>query len=120
MLIHARKQSAGPYSRDAYHAMAELNYLGAEAMARRDAPLSSELYLDAAHAAWYYFSELDENGEHPSPVDELHRGTAEVYNASCEALLRISREKGEPVCFHPSACHCLTGLCMPTFLSPPL
>lgn len=94
MLHHAQSQCVGPHAREALHALAELNYLGAEAVASKDAPLSSELYLDAAHAAWYYFSEPDDHGEHPNPVSDLHRGTAEVYNASCEALLRVAHRQG--------------------------
>lgn len=76
-------------------ALAELNYLAAESNRLRDLPLASELYLDAAEAAWHYFTTPDAGGRIPDPTDDAHRATAEIYNASAEAILRLARERSD-------------------------
>ncbi|MCA9057504.1 MAG: alpha/beta fold hydrolase [Planctomycetaceae bacterium] len=94
-LQHAIQQQSGPAPREAAHAVAELSYLGGEHVRAHDVGLASELYLDSAHAAWNYFSMPDRSGTLPDPNASEHRSTAEVYNASCEALLRIAQKYGD-------------------------
>ncbi|MCA9063561.1 MAG: alpha/beta hydrolase [Planctomycetaceae bacterium] len=92
-LQHSIQQQAGPESREAAHAVAELSYLGAEHVQDRDASLAAELYLDSAHAAWNYFTVPVSAREVLSdPRSPGHRSTAETYNASCESLLRLVRK----------------------------
>lgn len=88
MILHTHRFLADEHFHDASHALAELKYLAAEASMSHDRQLASELYLDSARAAWRYFSTPDSGGRHPDPNDTQHRGTAEVYNASAERLLR--------------------------------
>ncbi len=92
MLTHAASQLSGPGQHEALHSLAELNFLGAQAVAGRDIQLASELYLDSAHCAWDYFATRTHENRLPDPVAGPHRETGEVYNASCEALLRIARK----------------------------
>ncbi|MFO0427942.1 MAG: esterase/lipase family protein [Planctomyces sp.] len=93
LLKHARLFNEGPQRFEAWHAAAELNYLGAQAISGRDPSLAAELWLDSAAAAWKYFSTPDDSGHLPGPTESEHRSTAEVYNASCELLLRHARTK---------------------------
>lgn len=94
MIQHAARHREGEHFFEATHALAELNYLGAEVVKVRDPQLASELYLDSAQAAWSYFATQDSGGHHPDPNRPEHRGTAEVYNASSESLLRIAKRHG--------------------------
>jgi pimeloyl-ACP methyl ester carboxylesterase len=94
MIQHAALRQSGPLRAEATHALAELKYLAAEVVQRHDPELASELYLDSARAAWHYFSFQNEAGQQPDPNQGRHRATAEVYNASSEALLRIAQAKG--------------------------
>ena len=94
MIQHAASFEEGPHRAEATHALAELKYLAAEVVRGRDSELASELYLDSAHAAWRYFSFQTETGQQPDPNSGRHRATAEVYNASSEALLRIAQANG--------------------------
>jgi pimeloyl-ACP methyl ester carboxylesterase len=94
MLAHAECWTNGRHCHEALYSLAELNYLGAQAVSGRDAPLASELYLDSAQWAWDYFATTTDEGRLPDPVAPEHRATADVYNASCEALLRIARKHG--------------------------
>jgi len=95
MILHAQEQIDSDHFYDASHALAELKYLGAEAAKTHDIQLASELYYDSAKSAWQYFATADSGGRHPDPDDPQHRGTAEVYNASSEHLLRIARNSGK-------------------------
>ena len=95
MILHAQEQIDSDHFYDASHALAELKYLGAEAAKTHDIQLASELYYDSAKSAWQYFAMPDSGGRHPDPDDPQHRGTAEVYNASSEHLLRIARNSGK-------------------------
>ncbi len=95
MILHAQEQIDADHFYDASHALAELKYLGAEAAKTHDIQLASELYFDSAKSAWQYFATADSGGRHPDPDDPQHRGTAEVYNASSEHLLRIARSSGK-------------------------
>jgi len=95
MIRHAMIHRSGAHSQEGTHAIAELNYLAAEVVKTRDPQLASELYLDSAKAAWCYFSTEDELGGNPDPNRPEHRSTAEVYNASCEGLLRIAHGMGK-------------------------
>jgi pimeloyl-ACP methyl ester carboxylesterase len=95
MILHSQDQVETGNFHDASHALAELKYLGAEAARIHDLQLASELYFDSAKSAWLYFATPDSGGRHPDPDDSLHRGTAEVYNASSEQLLRIARSAGK-------------------------
>ena len=95
MILHAQEQIDSDHFYDASHALAELKYLGAEAARTHDIQLASELYFDSAKSAWQYFATADIAGRHPDPDDPQHRGTAEVYNASSEHLLRIARSSGK-------------------------
>ena len=94
LLRHTSAETARRPTHDSLHAQAELNYLGAEAMSGKDAQLASELYLDAAHAGWYYFATADSSGQLPSPNSASHRDAAEIYNAGSEAVLRIAKKHG--------------------------
>ncbi len=95
MIQHAMSHRSGAHFQEGTHAIAELNYLAAEVVKTRDPQLASELYLDSAKAAWCYFSTEDELGGNPDPNRPEHRSTAEVYNASCEGLLRIAHGMGK-------------------------
>lgn len=90
MLPHAARQTSGSQRHEALYTLAELNYLGAQAVSSKDPPLASELYLDSAHSAWDYFCTPLPGGTLPDPADSRHRDTAEAYNTSCEALLRMA------------------------------
>lgn len=93
MLHHARQCSASAEWREAIHATAELSYLGGQTNSGRDPQLAGELLLDSAEAAWRYFATPDQEGILPGPTETEHRSTAEVYNASCEALIRMARSR---------------------------
>ena len=95
MILHAQEEIDSAHFYEASHALAELKYLGAEAAKTHDIQLASELYYDSAKSAWQYFATPDSGGRHPDPDDPQHRGTAEVYNASSEQLLRIARSSGK-------------------------
>lgn len=95
MILHTQYQIETERFHDASHALAELKYLGAEAAKTHDIHLASELYFDSAKSAWCYFATADSGGRYPDPNDPEHRGTAEVYNASSEHLLRIFRSVGK-------------------------
>jgi pimeloyl-ACP methyl ester carboxylesterase len=95
MILHTQQQLDTEYFHDAAHALAELKYLGAEAARIHDVQLASELYFDSARSAWRYFATPDSGGRQPDPNDPQHRGTAEVYNASSEHLLRIASGVGK-------------------------
>jgi len=95
MIVHTQQQLDMELFHDAAHALAELKYLAAEAARIHDVQLASELYFDSARSAWRYFATPDSGGRQPNPVDPQHRGTAEVYNASSEHLLRIARSVGK-------------------------
>lgn len=92
MILHTLDHREGELYHEATHALAELNYLAAEVVSSRDPQLASELYLDSAGAAWNYFSTPNLDGHHMDPNLPEHRGTAEVYNASTESLLRIAQK----------------------------
>jgi len=94
MIQHTVAYRCGEDSPEAIHAIAELNYLAAEVVRTRDPQLASELYLDSSKAAWQYFSIPDADGQCANPNHPDHRGTAEVYNASSESLLRIAKSIG--------------------------
>lgn len=95
MLLHCRRQ---PRHSDVFsrgHALAELQYLAAEATQHRDPQLAMELALDAAQDAWGCFALPDSTGMHADPADPVTRDTAELYNASVELLLRLAvKEQG--------------------------
>ncbi|MDA1231102.1 MAG: alpha/beta hydrolase, partial [Planctomycetota bacterium] len=95
MILHTQCQIETGRFHDASHALAELKYLGGEAAKTHDIQLASELYFDSAKSAWRYFATADSGGRHPDPDAPEHRGTAEVYNASSEHLLRIARSVGK-------------------------
>ncbi len=95
MIQHSARQQEREHFFEATHALAELNYLGAEVVKVRDPQLASELYLDSAQAAWRYFATQDSAGHHPDPNRAEHRSTAEVYNAGSESLLRIAKRHGQ-------------------------
>ena len=95
MILHTQEQTDTEHFHDASHALAELKYLGAEAAKIHDIQLASELYFDSAKSAWLYFATPVSSGQIPDPDDPDHRGTAEVYNASSEQLLRIARTSGK-------------------------
>ncbi len=95
MILHSLGQISTEHFHEAAHALAELKYLGGEAAKLHDVQLASELYFDSAEAAWRYFATPDTGGRHPDPIAPQHRGTAEVYNASSEQLLRIARTAGK-------------------------
>jgi len=103
MLMHLRSASASQiWNPELTAAAAELNYLAATANQSHDEPLSSELFVDAAEAAWHYFTTPDASGELADPTADEHRATAEIYNASVEELLRIAQQRtgyrlGEPL-----------------------
>ncbi len=88
MILHTQRFLDKDHFHEASHALAELKYLGAEAAKTHDIQLASELYFDSARSAWRYFATPDSGGRQPDPNDPQHRGTAEVYNASAERLLR--------------------------------
>jgi pimeloyl-ACP methyl ester carboxylesterase len=94
MILHTAASCGGEDSQEAIHALAELNYLAAEVVSTRDPQLASEMYLDSSKAAWRYFSNPNADGQLPNPNHPDHRGTAEVYNASSESLLRIAKTMG--------------------------
>ena len=94
MILHTQRKIDTEYFHESAHALAELKYLGAEAAKVHDVQLASELYFDSARSAWHYFATPDTGGRHPDPNDPQHRGTAEVYNASSEHLLRIAQRVG--------------------------
>lgn len=94
MLQHCAHQLKAGWHPENLYALAELRYLGARAISRGDMQLASELYLDAAQAAWFYFSTPDRSGRLPDPSSASHRAAAELYNASTESLLRIARKTG--------------------------
>lgn len=92
MIAHCLRQQRQPERfAAASHALAELQYLAADAVRSRDPQLAMELYLDACHDAWKYFSTPDSNGVTADPADPDHRDTAETYNTSAEQLLRLIR-----------------------------
>jgi pimeloyl-ACP methyl ester carboxylesterase len=93
LIQHTRRCLKIHTDSEALHALAEINYLGSQETSHKDAYLSDELLLDSAQAAWRYFTRPDELGQLPSPADDQHRSTAEVYNASCEALIRSVRNR---------------------------
>ena len=95
MLLHCTQRLRSRPDSEALYALAELRYLGARAVAGRDIQLASELYLDAAQAAWYYFSTPDSSGRLPNPTSGSHRAAAELYNTSCESLLRVAKRTSE-------------------------
>ena len=95
MILHTQEQISTEHFHEAAHALAELKYLGGEAAKLHDVQLASEMYFDSAKSAWRYFATPDSGGRHPNPIDPQHRGTAEVYNASSEQLLRIARTAGK-------------------------
>lgn len=95
MIQHSSTHRDGELFHESTHALAELNYLAAEVVKSRDPQLASELYLDSAKAAWCYFSTPGLDGHTLDPNLPEHRGTAEVYNASSESLLRIAQEIGQ-------------------------
>ena len=90
MLLHCRSQSRDSDRFSRGHALAELQYLAAEATQHRDPPLAMELALDAAQDAWSCFARPDSTGMHADPADPVTRDTAELYNASVELLLRLA------------------------------
>jgi len=93
MIAHCLRQQRQPERfADASHALAELQYLAADAVRSRDPQLAMELYLDACHDAWKYFSIPSITGSSADPADPDHRDTAETYNASAEQLLRLIRQ----------------------------
>lgn len=93
MISHCLRQQKQPERfNDATHALAELQYLAADAVRSRDPQLAMELYLDACHDAWKYFSTPSVIGSLADPADPDHRDTAETYNASAEQLLRLIRQ----------------------------
>ncbi len=95
MILHTQRNLDTEHFYEAAHALAELKYLGAESAGTHDIQLASELYFDSARSAWKYFATPDSGGRQPDPNDPQHRGTAEVYNASSEHLLRIARSVGK-------------------------
>jgi len=93
MIAHCLRQQQQPARfAAASHALAELQYLAADTVRGRDPQLAMELYLDACHDAWKYFSTPDANGLTADPADPDHRDTAETYNTSAEQLLRLIRQ----------------------------
>ncbi len=93
MIAHCLRQQRQPERfADASHALAELQYLAADAVRSRDPQLAMELYLDACQDAWKYFSIPSITGSSADPADPDHRDTAETYNASAEQLLRLIRQ----------------------------
>lgn len=93
MIAHCLRQQQQPARfAAASHALAELQYLAADTVRSRDPQLAMELYLDACHDAWKYFSTPDANGLTADPADPDHRDTAETYNTSAEQLLRLIRQ----------------------------
>ncbi|MEZ6034177.1 MAG: alpha/beta hydrolase [Planctomycetaceae bacterium] len=95
MIQHSQQHLESANFHEAAHALAELKYLGAESAQIHDVQLASELYFDSARSAWRYFATPDSSGLQPDPNEPQHRGTAEVYNASSEHLLRIARSAGK-------------------------
>jgi pimeloyl-ACP methyl ester carboxylesterase len=93
MLKYLRNNRTGRVDQSSAAAQAELNYLAAKANYSCDQKLASELFLDAAEAAWSYFSTEDSLGYVPDPASDDHRAVAEIYNASVEALLRIAQQR---------------------------
>ncbi|MEZ6039014.1 MAG: alpha/beta hydrolase [Planctomycetaceae bacterium] len=94
MLYHCANQLRAAWEHDALYALAELRYIGARSVARHDAQLAGELYLDASQAAWFYFMTPDPSGRIPDPTEVQHREAAELYNGSCESLLRVIKAAG--------------------------
>jgi pimeloyl-ACP methyl ester carboxylesterase len=93
MIAHCLRQQRQPERfANASHALAELQYLAADAVRSRDPQLAMELYLDACHDAWKYFRNPSITGASANPADPDHRDTAETYNASAEQLLRLIRQ----------------------------
>lgn len=93
MLLHCRRQPRGSDSFSRGHALAEIQYLAAEATQHRDSPLAMELALDAAQDAWGCFAQPDPTGMHADPADPVTRDTADLYNASVELLLRLAQKQ---------------------------
>ncbi len=93
MLLHCRRQSRTADVFSLGHALAELQYLAAEATQHRDPQLAMELALDGARDAWGCFADPDSTGMHADPADPVTRDTAELYNASVELLLRLAQKE---------------------------
>lgn len=93
MLLHCRRQSSDFEAFSRGHALAELQYLAAEATQHRDPSLAMELAFDAAGDAWSCFARPDSTGMHADPSDPVTRDTAELYNASVELLLRLAQKQ---------------------------
>lgn len=95
MLHHARKQIGGPHNLDALHAAAEISYLASDSSMTHDPGLAQELSLDAAKFSWQYLTTQMSDGRLVDPNQHPHRETAEVYNTSVQALLRLVRRSGK-------------------------
>ena len=87
-----QRVEAGQPTLKGQFALAELRYLAAMASQKRDPATASELYFDAAAAAYFVVSGLKHS---PHWTPKFESATLQLYNSSVEGLLRLASDDGK-------------------------
>ena len=92
----ARVQRRNP-SPEGLRALAELNYVRAERLRRRDPASAAELFHDAARDSWRYLAQRWPRGGIEQRVPTTIGPVVELYNSAVEQCLRLARANGKPL-----------------------